>query len=131
MRIWKFASGAGTIVVTALALAMTPSASAKKPIIVKKEQLPQNTRLVSYADLNLASAAGERTLMRRVGGAVRYVCRHADPMNIGSTADRTCRSFAWRGARPQIARAVKRAHDLAKTGTSTIPAVALAVAAPQ
>jgi hypothetical protein len=30
-----------------------------------------------------------------------------------------------------MARAVKRAHDIAATGTSTIPAVALAIAGPR
>jgi UrcA family protein len=80
---------------------------------------------VSYRDLNLASLQGEKTLNRRVGGAAEFVCEpHFDSM------DRTaCVSYAWRGARPQIAQAIQRARELASTGTTSIPLVAIAIVA--
>lgn len=82
------------------------------------------TRRVSYADLNLATLAGENTLNRRVGRAVRSVCDES----VGASdfqAEISCHSFAWGGARPQIARAVMRARQIAATGTSSILPVAI------
>ena len=43
--------------------------------------------------------------------------------------NRKVASGAWRGARPQIALAVRRAHEMAATGTSSIPMVAIAIVA--
>jgi hypothetical protein len=40
-----------------------------------------------------------------------------------------CVSYAWKGARPQIAMAVARARQLALTGTTNIPLVAIAITA--
>ena len=42
------------------------------------------TRVVSYADLNLASAAGRAVLDRRINAAVRDVCGHAYPIDLAS-----------------------------------------------
>ena len=80
---------------------------------------------VSYRDLNLVAAKDQRILNRRVGGAANFVCDpHFDNMERAS-----CVSYAWRGARPQIAMAVKRAHELALNGTTSIPLVAIAITA--
>ena len=80
---------------------------------------------VSYADLNLASLQGEKTLNRRVGGATEVVCNpHFDSMER-----MYCISYAWRGARPQIAQAVQRAREYALTGYTRIPLVAIAISA--
>lgn len=40
------------------------------------------TRVVSYADLNLASAAGRAALGARVDAAVRAVCGEATPIDL-------------------------------------------------
>lgn len=85
------------------------------------------TRHLSYADLNLAVPAGERTLNRRVDSAVTDVCNEAIGGRSTSFAYRGCNSEAWRGARPQIALAVQRAHEMATTGTSTIAAATITV----
>lgn len=78
---------------------------------------------VSYRDLNLASAKGERRLNRRVASAAQTVC---EP--YFSDFERTsCQDYAWTGARPQIAMAVQRAKEIAMTGTSSIPLVAIAI----
>jgi len=86
---------------------------------------------VSYADLNLASAPGERTLGRRVAGAVVDVCNEAGGGNSTDLVYRDCATAAWRGARPQISLAVQRAHEIAATGSSSIATVAITVGAPQ
>lgn len=100
-----------------------------KPVIVRAqpdEFLP--TRRVSYADLNLASLAGEKTLHRRVNIAVGQVCADATSSSSMQIAGQQCRSFAWSGARPQMKRAIERAHELAANGTSSIAPVAIVIA---
>lgn len=110
---------------------VAPPASSKAPILVAA---PADVvvRHISYADLNLASAPGERTLNRRVGGAVRDLCLEATGGNDGSFSFRytmhKCNKRAWSDARPQIKRAVQRAQDIAATGTSPIAAVAITIA---
>ena len=42
------------------------------------------TRIVSYADLDLASAAGRATLDRRIGRAVRAVCGTASIQDLNA-----------------------------------------------
>jgi UrcA family protein len=84
------------------------------------------TRVVSYTDLDLASASAERTLKHRVSNAVNEVCSEAVGQ-IDSGRYLGCTSDAWRGARPQIAQAVQRAHEIAATGTSAIVAAAITI----
>jgi UrcA family protein len=72
------------------------------------------TKVVSYRDLDITTAAGEKTLMRRVSGAVRFVCSPATHYMQESS----CRSFAWKGARPQL--------ELALNQAKTNPALAAA-----
>ena len=51
------------------------------------------TRAVSYADLDLASPAGQAALDRRIENAVRHVCGTAFPIDLQSQRDvRRCRS---------------------------------------
>ena len=85
-------------------------------------------RVVSYRDLNLASLAGEKTLNRRVGGAVRIVCSESVP-DGDFYQEMLCDKHAWGGARPQIALAVMRARQIASTGTSAILPVAITLSA--
>lgn len=85
-------------------------------------------RLVSYRDLNLATLAGEKTLNTRVRGAVKDVCAESVPSGEFHIVY-SCRGYAWRGARPQIARAVMRARELASTGTSAIMPVTITLSA--
>jgi UrcA family protein len=93
------------------------------------------TRHISYADLNLASVSGERTLERRVGTAVSDLCLDATGGNDGSPKFKLsmirCSGEAWNGARPQMARAVQRARDIAATGSSAIAATALTISLPR
>ena len=93
--------------------------------------LPQ--KRVSYADLNLASARGEKTLDRRVSSAVNFVCGvNESERDLGQLADAAyCTNVAWDGARPQIATAIGRARSEAANHThSSLPLAAIMIVAP-
>ena len=115
---------------------MAPPASARAPIVVSAP-VPADivTRHIGYADLNLASSAGEMALKGRVRGAIASLCGEAIGGNDGRLTtrlnDRYCRSAAWTQATPQIDRAVERAHEIASTGTSTIAAAGIAIVLPK
>jgi len=119
-----------------LFLAASPALGRGGPILVTASP-PEEivVRHVGYADLNLAAAPGQKTLNRRVGGAVSDLCTEAAGGNDGSTAFRysliRCSNSAWNDARPQIARAVQRAQELASTGQSSIVAAALTISLPK
>ena len=81
---------------------------------------------VTYDDLNLAAVRGEQTLQRRVRGAARQVCAPNDDHSVNRPISR-CVSGAWNGALPQIDLAVRRAREIASTGRSSIPVVAIGV----
>jgi UrcA family protein len=114
--------------------ATTPAFSRSAPVfVIAPADLV--TRHVSYADLNLASIAGERALDRRVGTAVTDLCLDATGGNDGSPKFKMsmirCSGEAWSGARPQMTRAVQRARDIAATGSSSIAATALVISLPK
>lgn len=125
---------AATAITTGAIVLMAPHASAapRQPLVVTAPSPDLVVRHVSYADLNLAVSSGEHTLNRRVGNAVTSVCNEAvgpDTLNLASTiANMRCSRSAWDGARPQIARAVQRAREIAMTGSSTIAASAITIA---
>jgi UrcA family protein len=108
----------------ALLIGVATAAAARDVTIIRERANPDvMTERVNFADLNLASRSDLRTLKVRVNGAVHRVCL---PSNAYSTYD-GCRYEAWSDARPQIARAVKRAKQIAATGTSTILPVAIVI----
>lgn len=89
------------------------------------------TRRITYADIDLASPLGERTLTRRVRGAIGSLCSEATRFDGSVEADDVrgqCDHATWMEARPQIDRAVHRARDTASTGTSPSIATAIAIA---
>ena len=119
-----------------LFLVTSPAFGRSAPILVTASP-PEEivVRHVSYADLNLAADAGQRTLNRRVGTAVSSLCGEASGGNDGSTSFRysmiRCSNGAWSDARPQIARAVQRAQELAFTGKTAIAAAAITISLPK
>ena len=132
MNYGKALAMCGTALVTALALATATSplhAGSIKPLVVVVHPEDYVSRRVIYADLDLTSIPGERMLKRRVGGAVTEVCTEAVGGLSSSLAYRDCEIGALGGARPQIALAVQRAHELAATGTSLISAAAITIEA--
>lgn len=75
---------------------------------------PRNQRIVPYADLNLATANGERKLMSRIRFAVRDLCVEGinySPIDAGDV--RFCKSAAWASARPQLDRLFAEARSVA------------------
>jgi len=117
-------------------LLISPDASARgRPIIVTAPAQDVVVRHVGYADLNLASATGEKILNRRVGSAVGDLCDEAtggDNRSLHGTVNMMrCNSEAWTGARPQIARAIQRAREIAFTGSSAIAATAITISLPE
>lgn len=123
---WVMCAAASTalVLIVGAAGAATAQSTPSATVIGQRPDDGLSVR-VSYRDLNLASARDERILNRRVGSATHVVC---EP-HFSNLERADCVSYAWRGARPQIAMAVKRARELALTGTTSIPLVAIAISA--
>ena len=132
----KFAKTSTAIVATAAAalVPVTPALS-RPPKIVVTAPIDAVSRHISYADLNLASEQGERTLTGRVDAGVNGLCNDGAGGNDGSLTYKTymlrCSGGAWNQARPQIALAVQRAREIAAIGTSSITAAALTISLPK
>lgn len=119
----------GSCIAAAVAGLAGSAIAQDKPAIVygQRDELVQ-VRHVSYADLNLASKAGQSTLYHRVSGAVDDVCEDATGPTALTIARQQCRKFAWRGAKPQMDRAFQRAAEIAQAGHSSIEATAIQIA---
>ena len=120
----------GVIIAASAAITVTASPVDAEPIdarqtgpIVVTGTSDMIVARISHRDLNLASADGERALAHRVKGAIGRVCAEAADL----AQHVPCRWETWSDTRPQIARAVARARDIAATGTSAIPAVAITI----
>ena len=123
---------AAIAIVTGGAALLASPASGKSPIVVTApDSADVVTRHIGYADLNLASTAGERALNLRVDAAVSGLCLDAMGGNDGSPmvkfATQRCSNSALNQARPQIGQAVQRARDIAWTGASSLAAVAITI----
>lgn len=126
------AGGASLFAAVAIGAAAYPAhAHPAQPLTIVGHSENYVERRVSYADLNLASEPGERTLNRRVGYAVGSLCDEAVSEERTGLLYRGCADGAWRGARPQISAAIQRAHDIAATGTSSIAALAITISVPE
>lgn len=90
-----------------LGMTVAPAFAAEPVVVTAQRPTDEITRIVKFGDLNIATAQGEKTLLRRVSGAVHQVCD--DPGFDYYQEDRACRKFAWSGTRPQIASALQRA----------------------
>jgi len=122
--------GAGLVGAAAIGVTAFPvHAQPPRAVVITPSNDEYVTERVTYADLNLASAPDQRTLNGRVGTAVINVCHEAiaDAENSNFVAYRDCTNGAWHRAHPQIASAVKRATELAATGTSSIAAAAITI----
>jgi UrcA family protein len=112
-------------VTASLLVAASASAAQQKPVIVYGESANVRTEHVSYADLDLANSKDQKKLNWRVSGAVRRVCLFDDDQRLQYPGYYNCAGDAWDGAKPQIARAVQRAQEIAMTGKSSIAATAM------
>jgi UrcA family protein len=119
--------GAALIAATAIATTATPvHARPLKNVTVVARSGDYLVRHVSYADLNLASRPDVQILIHRVDYAVNDVCTEVMSESSQSTMQ-ACSDDSWRRARPQINLAVRRAREIAATGSSTIAAVAITI----
>lgn len=120
---------AGTATLALVCVTLAAGAAAQnRSATVTAPSGDQMTERVSYRDLNLAIKADEKTLFRRVGGAVHRICyRINGGVSATSEEHMSCSSDAWAGARPQIRTAVRRAQEIALTGNSTIAAAAITI----
>jgi UrcA family protein len=132
MDYYKFVSAS---VAVALAVGgvtvLAPPASGKTGPVVVTAKVDVVVRRIGYLDLNLTSEPGQLTLSRRVGGAIGSLCTEATGGYDGNfhtgIASRKCHTSAWNQARPQMARAVQRANEIASTGSSTIAAAGISI----
>jgi UrcA family protein len=86
-----------------------------------------NSMRVSYADLNLASTAGQGVLQRRMVGAAKIVCVIEDSREIAlRSATNSCRSDAVARAWPAYEAAVNNAR---RGSVTVIDATALIISA--
>ena len=104
-------------------LAVATSPAFAEPVVTGQRSVFDDegrlTRTVSFKDLDLATPAGEKILLRRVGSAIRFVCSPAGDF----LSEASCQHVARRGARPQIARALDLARSnpaLAAAALSTV-----------
>lgn len=87
-----------------------------------------NSMRVSYADLNLASRAGEQVLQHRIAFAARVVCELEDSRQLDvANATNVCRSDAMQGAQPAYQAAVAAARHPSVT---VLEGASLIVSAP-
>lgn len=114
-----------------LMIAAPAAARQEGPVVIYAPPENARTERVPYHDLALAERGGERTLVRRVAGAVKRVClfEHSHP-GLQDRGYYRCADDAWDGARPQIAQAVQRAREIAMTGRSSVAATAITISVP-
>lgn len=101
------------------ALILAATASAAPPIVVEGQQQP--TATVSYADLDLDTAAGRARLDSRIRRAAKSLCLDEAVRDLADRLDqKACLSFAVASARPQIEQAVVIASRSPLPGSKTI-----------
>lgn len=96
MSLRSIALAAAACVAATLSTA-APAPAAAADIVVSPETI---TVRVSYADLNLANAAGRATLDRRIAGAARSICGSYFPADLEmAVLAKACRQDAIASAR--------------------------------
>ena len=122
----------GAMVAVGSAAAVTAEAKpvSQRPVVVvaEPEAMP-STRRVAYGDLDLATKVGERALVRRVHSAVDAVCEEELGPSRLVYSEHACRKFTWNDTRPQVDRAIARAHGMAAAGSPDIVAATIIVRA--
>jgi UrcA family protein len=125
----NIAVGGLSVVCAALAVGTATRAlsqpGSQAPVTVVAQKDGSLTERVPYGDLTLTSEEGRHLLMHRVNLAVGRVCPDFYADGQPNNDPQLCKDFAWRGARPQI----KRALDEALAGGTTTMSLAI-VAAP-
>ena len=118
------AFAAALAVTTGGIVALAAPASAADQVVVRAEAVP--TAHVRYADLDIANAAGQKLLNRRVGQAVHSVCDGAASYATFQS-EGFCKTAAWGRAKPQIVAAIERAQLMASLGLKDVNAPAIVI----
>jgi UrcA family protein len=113
-------------VIAALLSGMTlcyaaPASAQEPPLIVYGEPGLTRVEHVGFANLDLATSAGARTLESRVGSAVKRVCLFEPEIRLQPYDYHACAAESWSKARPQIAEALA-------TGKTSLGAAIVVVA---
>lgn len=107
-------------------------ALAREPVVVTGRHIDPDfrTTTVDFADLNLASNRGQRSLTYRVRYAIETVCGADSNRDLGVVIEAArCTDAAWTSARPKMHAAIDKAVSLAASGRSTDAAAATLVIA--
>jgi UrcA family protein len=101
------------------ALGLAAAAPAAPPIVVEGEAQP--TATISYADLDLGTAAGRARLDSRIRRAAKHLCLDEGVRDLADRLNqKACLNFAVAGARPQIEQAIVMAGRSPLPGSKTI-----------
>lgn len=106
--------GTSAILAAAVFVGASVAPAAAEPVLVTGQRViaPEGpTQVVQFGDLNIATQLGEKRLLRRVSHAVDAVCPSFELSRIMTSEERSCRDFAWSGARSQIATALASARN--------------------
>ncbi|WP_167737382.1 UrcA family protein [Sphingomonas parva] len=110
-----------------LTLAISPAFA--EPVVTGQRPAADHegraTRVVAFNDLDLATPAGEKALMRRVSGAVRFVCSAAGDY----VQEASCHTYAWKGARPQIELALDQSRTNPTLASATLSSLTISAPA--
>ncbi len=105
------------IVAGAAFLCLAPPAIAQQQeiVVTGKMKIPEGyqpvKRNVSIKGLNLATPAGVTEMEKRVRNAVEWICESHRARGKEEKRDaQLCTDYAWASARPQMNRAIQRAH---------------------
>lgn len=101
------------------------SSAARRPVVVTSEELI--VRHVRFADLDLRASADRNALVRRVQLAVSDACADAVGPSSLIYEKRACWKSSWADAQPQISNAVRRAQEMAASGTMLTGATVITV----
>jgi UrcA family protein len=110
-----------TVVLLGSLLFASSSAVAQPPVVITGDTVP--FKVVSYADLNLGSKAGQDRLVHRIRSAAEDICLESNKEQVKfETARRHCYSAALKSGFNQMNSAIA-----AKAGGSTLASATLTI----
>jgi len=95
----------------AAAALLAGMASAQPPVVVIADESPLPRERVSFADLNLDTAAGQKRLVWRIRGASNRVCSDVGKMGIETLMYRNCFRTALQDGLQQMQQVVAVRHN--------------------
>jgi len=96
------ALGATALTMSGSAIAATSPNDVLVVQAVQRSALGDDAIVVSYRDLAIGTAAGQRALLRRVSFAIDAACLPSGLSSNDPLFSMKCTNSAWESARPQI-----------------------------